>query len=320
VDSSTTASASAPVTLAPTLSPGLASDDCWYKCGEKAGDCPSFCGEGEVCCRSGFSDSPECSGLSLTAFSTIIHHQCVQKPVDSTVGDSSTGAPGVLVSTSQPGIITRTSVPAGPVHKDSNQYAQDRNATDNDTNNTVITEPDSGFGGLPAWAWIGLLLLSLGILAAAYLCTQSGKKGSKKPKKSKRSAREMAEANNEDSFVSNASELEMQTPLVQAQERGGQGDIFDLIDQNHDGVISQAEFNQAMGLPAQAPPVMTQRPSVAMAPGAMPMAMPMVMPMAMPAAGPPPVRMPMPGVMPHPNMPQSNSVQYAQPGARPFGR
>jgi len=248
----------------------LADADCWYRCGEKAGDCPAFCGEGKVCCRSGvLNDPPECSGLSLAAFSTIMHHQCVERPAASTSA-SATGVPGVLLSTSQPEFQVRTSTPAGPHHADARSGGSItyRDAALNNTNGTAVMDDDSGTG-IPMWVWILLVVvLSLcAALLASVFPPRSGKKGAKTAKKIKRHARRAAEVGNEDSFVSDASEVEMQTPLVQAQEcsaNDGQSDLFDLIDQNRDGVISPAEWNRAMGVRAQAVsvamPAMIHRP------------------------------------------------------------
>jgi len=50
----------------------LKTDDCWYKCGNKGGSCPSFCGKGGFCCHKGKDDCP-----AEMAVVSPKHHTCV---------------------------------------------------------------------------------------------------------------------------------------------------------------------------------------------------------------------------------------------------
>jgi len=213
------------------------------------------------------TDGPDCAGMGLSAFSTSLHHQCVSRPVPE---GKATGAPAgaaTLVPTALPGstvppIVVKPGEVEGPVHHDmQNGTAGIVNREGgNGTNATTIAGGEES-GGIPTWVWVilaAMLLVGIPVLAYFLCFNKAGKKGSKK-KKSKRAV--ARDESNEDSFVTDASELEMQQqPLVRAEQRAGQGpEIFDLIDANHDGIISMNEWNAAMGGRAsmQAAPVMT---------------------------------------------------------------
>jgi len=123
------------------------------------------------------------------------------------------------------------------------------NRTGNGTNFTAgIIGGDEAGGGVPSWVWI-LLAVALLVcipLAVYFLCCGDEKRKGSKKKKNKRSAREVSTDGNEDSYrARDGPELEMQQPLVQNQG----ADLFDQLDADHDGVITQAEFGRAMGVP-----------------------------------------------------------------------
>jgi len=54
--------------------------NCWRPCGG-AGSCPSYCGPGNACCKSGDQSVPECQGVSF--YPVIGFHTCVQRPAAS---------------------------------------------------------------------------------------------------------------------------------------------------------------------------------------------------------------------------------------------
>mgnify|MGYP002804392158 CR=1 FL=1 len=52
------------------------SANCWYGCGQRAGSCPGFCGDGNACCRwRAHHDPPECR--SVRRWPVIHWHTCV---------------------------------------------------------------------------------------------------------------------------------------------------------------------------------------------------------------------------------------------------
>jgi len=239
-------------------------DDCWDKCGGKAGSCPDFCGDGKVCCREAWpSDPAECKGATgFKAFT--LHHQCVAAAgtVSTTlVGAATTVATGgVAASTLPPFLIATTAADPGSALAQSTTPLPFDNSTDanesrrNLTNQTpVIVGAVSGdSGGIPVWVW-PLLLLCLLCCIPLLLYLLGCCEGRRKKRSARKSGKAKRPDSAEDSFASPlASETEVQ-PLVRGQDRGsaaqGQGpDLFDLMDRDHDGVVSPAEFGVAMGL------------------------------------------------------------------------
>mmetsp|Transcript_100460 Transcript_100460/g.292834 ORF Transcript_100460/g.292834 Transcript_100460/m.292834 type:complete len:255 (+) Transcript_100460:1-765(+) len=251
--------------------------------------------------------------MGLSAFSTGLHHQCVSTPAPE---GGTTGAPAASsapATAGAPVVVVKPVGVDGPVQHDlpnGTAGAVNREAG-NATNGTSVAGGEVG-GGIPSWVWIILaimLLVCVPVLGYFLFCTETAKKGksAKKKKKSKRGV--PRDESNEDSFVTNASELEMQQPLVRGQDRSanlGQGpELFDLLDANHDGIISQNEFNAAMGTTAsmRATPVNVMQGSMNTA--------------AAPVAQ---MRPGMPGVVTispygaNIQYPQGANVQYMQPG------
>lgn len=67
--------------------------NCWYKCGNKAGYCDDFCGEGNACCRFMHSgDPPECHYVYFWPILTF--HTCVRTSIPEVDNGTVTQAPG----------------------------------------------------------------------------------------------------------------------------------------------------------------------------------------------------------------------------------
>lgn len=106
----------------------------------------------------------------------------------------------------------------------------------------------------PWWAWLLVLVALCG--AGVFVSLRSKERKHSKKKKKKTRGGDVFE---EDS-VATDSMLSVESPLVQREEEPS---LFDLIDRDHDGVITQEEFAQAMGAPAPPPAASTMVPNVA---------------------------------------------------------
>uniref|UniRef100_A0A7R9ZZS7 EF-hand domain-containing protein n=1 Tax=Pyrodinium bahamense TaxID=73915 RepID=A0A7R9ZZS7_9DINO len=239
-----TTGASAATTAATTFPAGVAGaagkaayqeDDCWYKCGGRSGANCTFCGEGKACCRLAWALDPlECRGT--TGFTSALYHQCIGI-VQSAVAAGSPTADLSASTTAAAGLLIR----GASAESDAGAFAQLAGNDTNSTNGIVpgMAAAESG----TFWSWGGILLLILLCLcvpvAWAVLGTGRGKR---------RRPEDEEDSVGPDSCASlSPSELEMQAPLVQERQHQDEATaMFDLLDQNHDGVITQAEFARGM--------------------------------------------------------------------------
>jgi len=195
--------------------------DCWKPCGNKGGLC-EWCGAGRACCRRDFEGNPAvCRGANYTTW----HHQCV------------------IVVPSAP---TASTTPTTTAPTTSTATISMANDTSNATNRSVVLIDDKP-GGAFDWKWLWWflpVLLMLCCLCAVLLYYLMG------GKKRKRSARGYkADAQSEEDTIlgldHSGSDSDSEDGDLEAKEMDP--DLFDLIDRDHDGVITAEEFAAAMG-------------------------------------------------------------------------
>jgi len=269
--------------------------DCWYACGKKGGICPEACGEGKSCCKQGFADDPvECRGLPTPSSS---HHICVDQflgPDQDCWGHCSKksglcdlcGAGKACCRTGwnvtvpecqnvQARADRHTCVASGMEEPSTKKSIVDNgtkcingtNASDGENGTLCGVPVAASSAAVPWWLWPLLAILCLLcclIPLFVWLCCKR-KKGKRSKSSSNRRAKKFNDA---DSTVSEERELlplmDHQTEARELHTSGGQQmDAFDMIDRNHDGVITQSELNAAMGQQTQPAVAGLQAPSLA---------------------------------------------------------
>jgi len=156
-------------------------------------------------------------------------------------------APPVATAAAAP-----TTTGAAPLLRSTSQGAGDLDYREG--NSTALargsTEAEMQGGSVLPWSWIVLFLCLVCCILpiAVYLLGMPGasKTGGLKKKRTVRKIGppERTSSSSSASLDSGANR-EVEIPLVQA----GATSLFDILDSNHDGVITAAEFNQAFGVP-----------------------------------------------------------------------